>query len=577
MEVGGARAGGDPPCRSTSTSTASTSRLFKAAVREIAPVIEDRGIDEIYIDLSELPGAGDDGGRAIGIALKAAVRERTGPTCSIGITPNKLLSKLASELDKPDGLTLLGHADVPARIWPLAARKVNGIGPKAAAKLASLGIETIGDVAAADPAFLLANFGKSFGAWLHEASHGRDERPVVTASEPESISRETTFDRDLHAVRDRLVLGAIFTELCEGLAGDLARKSYAAKTIGIKLRFDDFRIATRALTLPAHTLDARAIRRAAGSCLKRVDLSRRLRLIGVRAGALARLADLVAPLAPNASEAAASVVHEPIRRLQPAAFRRRVVGSTHPQRTPAHGRRHPHRRPARARRAARAAHVLRLRRLRLLDREHLPRQRERLPEDQAAPARRRRHGGPLDRDDDGRHPDGDAGGDRADRPDGHAACRWRDPRRARGGEVRHPLHPQHDEHLLDRGHRREHQGAVLVPALHAARPRLHGAAVRAGTRGQVQRPRPDARPADPRPAPQGPEERPDRAAQADAGQHPQPDDQAALVPGHAGYQTAAVWQHRRPRRSTSAIRRRCAAWDGAAVRARRSAGPMSSG
>ena len=287
------------------------SRLFKAAVREIAPVVEDRGIDEIYIDLSDVPGAAADGGRAVGTALKDAVRARTGLTCSIGITPNKLLSKLASELDKPDGLTLLGHADVPARIWPLAVRRVNGIGPKAAARLATLGIETIGQLAAAEPAFLRQHFGPSFGAWMHEASHGRDERDVVTHSEPKSISRETTFDRDLHAVRDRAELGAIFTELCEQLAGDLARKSYAAKTIGVKLRFDDFRIATRDLTLTGHTLDAREIRRAAGSCLKRVDLSRRLRLLGVRASALARLADLVAPLAPAAAPEAAVQAREP--------------------------------------------------------------------------------------------------------------------------------------------------------------------------------------------------------------------------------------------------------------------------
>ncbi len=273
------------------------SRLFKAAVREIAPIVEDRGIDEIYVDLSDLPGVHDDAGRAAGLALKATVRERTGLSCSIGITPNKLLSKIASELDKPDGLTLLGLADIPARIWPLAARKVNGIGPKAAEKLTGLGLHTIGDIAAAEPAFLVEHFGKSFGAWLHEASHGRDERPVVTSSEPKSISRETTFERDLHAVRDRAELGAIFTQLCEQLAGDLARKGYASKTIGIKLRFDDFKIATRDLTLPAHTLDAREIRRAAGQCLKRVDLGRRLRLLGVRAGALARLADLLAPLA----------------------------------------------------------------------------------------------------------------------------------------------------------------------------------------------------------------------------------------------------------------------------------------
>ncbi len=142
----------------------------------------------------------------------------------------------------------------------------------------------------------MAQFGKSFGAWLHEASHGRDERPVVTSSEPESISRETTFERDLHAVRDRAELGAIFTDLCTKLAGDLTRKGYAAKTIGIKLRFDDFKIATRALTLPAHTLDGREIRRVAGHCLKRVDLARRLRLLGVRASNLEKVSELVAGL-----------------------------------------------------------------------------------------------------------------------------------------------------------------------------------------------------------------------------------------------------------------------------------------
>ncbi len=130
---------------------------------------------------------------------------------------------------------------------------------------------------------------------MHAAAHGRDERPVVTESEPESISRETTFDRDLHAVRDRDELGAIFTDLCMKLGGDLSRKGYAAKTIGIKLRFDDFRIATRALTLPAHTLDGRAIRSAAGQCLKRVDLTRRLRLLGVRASALRKVSELLDP------------------------------------------------------------------------------------------------------------------------------------------------------------------------------------------------------------------------------------------------------------------------------------------
>jgi DNA polymerase-4 len=271
------------------------SRLFKAAVRQIAPLVEDRGIDEIYIDLSDVPGAQDDGGLSLGRALKDAVHEATGLSCSIGITPNKLLSKICSDLEKPNGLTLLRSEDIPSRIWPLPAKKINGIGPKASEKLAGFGIHSIGELAAADPDFLVEHFGKSYGAWLHEAAHGRDERPLVTYSEPKSISRETTFERDLHAVRDRSTLGAIFTELCVELAGDLAHKGYAGKTIGIKLRFDDFKIVTRDLTLPAHTMDARTIRRAAGECLKRVDLSRRLRLLGVRAGSLAKLADLVGP------------------------------------------------------------------------------------------------------------------------------------------------------------------------------------------------------------------------------------------------------------------------------------------
>jgi DNA polymerase-4 len=108
----------------------------------------------------------------------------------------------------------------------------------------------------------------------------------VTSSEPKSLSRETTFERDLHARHDRDALSAIFTELCVRVAGDLQRKGYLGRTIGIKLRYDDFRTVTRDVTLPAPTDDAAAIRRAAGACLRRVPLERRLRLLGVRVSAL---------------------------------------------------------------------------------------------------------------------------------------------------------------------------------------------------------------------------------------------------------------------------------------------------
>jgi DNA polymerase-4 len=271
------------------------SRAFKAAVAELAPVIEDRGIDEIYIDLSAVPGAQDalghdphGGVRALAQEIRNNVRRATGLSCSVGVSPNKLLAKLASELDKPDGLTLLTAADIPARVWPLPVRRLNGVGPKADAKLARLGVRTIGELAACERGLLLAQFGQAYGAWLHEAAHGRDERPLVTAHEPVSISRETTFERDLHARHDRAELARIFTALCERVAADLARQGYAGRTVGIKLRYDDFRTVTRDLTLPAPVADAAAIRAAAGQCLRRVELTRRLRLLGVRVAALAR-------------------------------------------------------------------------------------------------------------------------------------------------------------------------------------------------------------------------------------------------------------------------------------------------
>ncbi|HXC16406.1 MAG TPA: DNA polymerase IV [Holophagaceae bacterium] len=260
------------------------SRAFKAAAAGIALCMEDRGIDEIYLDLTEVEG----GTRELGLRLKAAVFEATGLTCSIGITPNKLLSKLASELQKPDGLTLLRMEDIPARIWPLPVSALNGVGPKAAERLRAMGLETIGTLAAADPGELIAQFGKSYGAWLHEAAHGRDERSLVTEREPKSISRETTFERDLHPKLDRGALSAILLDLCARLAGDLARKGVSARGVGIKLRFEDFKTVTRDTTLEHPVQDAESLRAAARACLKRVELGKRLRLLGVRASALTR-------------------------------------------------------------------------------------------------------------------------------------------------------------------------------------------------------------------------------------------------------------------------------------------------
>ncbi|MBC5765584.1 Y-family DNA polymerase [Ramlibacter albus] len=264
------------------------SRTFKSVIREIAPVVEDRGIDEVYIDFTDVPGGQREGGRVLARLIQKSIFEATQLTCSIGVAPNKLIAKMASEFNKPNGISIVYEDDVQKQIWPLPVRKINGIGPKSEVKLHKLHLHTIGDIAKSDREWLVDNFGQSYGAWMHDAAWGRDDRPVVTESEPVSMSRETTFERDLHAVRDRAELGAIFTDLCVRVAEDLQRKGYVGKTIGIKLRYDDFKTATRDLTIEQFTDDAKTIRRAAGQCLKRVDLSRRLRLLGVRVGKLAK-------------------------------------------------------------------------------------------------------------------------------------------------------------------------------------------------------------------------------------------------------------------------------------------------
>lgn len=258
------------------------SQLFKTAVANITPHIEDSGIDEIYIDLSSLP----DDSLTLAKRIKQAVFDATGLTCSIGITPNKLLSKICSDLEKPDGITILDMSDIPERIWPLPVRKINGIGPKTEKKLAFLGISTIAELAQVELGFLQAHFGRGYSTWLYEASHGIDHRPVITHSEPKSISRETTFERNLHPRHDRTALSEALTALCTRVAEDLKCKGYLGRTIGIKLRFEDFHTVTRDITLTTFIADPISIRQAARECIRRVPLEKKLRLLGIRVSTL---------------------------------------------------------------------------------------------------------------------------------------------------------------------------------------------------------------------------------------------------------------------------------------------------
>jgi DNA polymerase-4 len=264
------------------------SNAFKEVIRDIAPVMENRGIDEVFIDFTDVPGGQREGGRVLARLIQKSIFEATGLTCSVGVAPNKLLAKMASEFNKPNGISIVQPEDLQTLIWPLACRKINGIGPKSDERLQAHGIQTIAELAAQPRGQLIEWFGQSHGAWMHEAAWGRDDRPVVTSSEPVTMSRETTFERDLHASRDKAELGAVFTRLCEQVAQDLQRKGYVGRTISVKLRDDRFKISSRSHSLSAPVDDAVSIRRAAGLALKRAPLQRPLRLLGVRVDGLTR-------------------------------------------------------------------------------------------------------------------------------------------------------------------------------------------------------------------------------------------------------------------------------------------------
>ncbi|MBM4315277.1 MAG: DNA polymerase IV [Deltaproteobacteria bacterium] len=255
------------------------SLLVKEVLRAIAPVMEDVGIDEAYVDVTHIP----DTDEAITGRIKAGIKAKTGLTCSIGVAPNKLLAKIASDMQKPDGVTVLTESDIETKLWPLTVRKLYGVGPKTEELLKSRNIETIGQLAALPLERLLENFGNSYGRYLYEAARGIDESPLVTHWEPKSFSRETTFQED---VRDWQVIARTLADLSRDVVQDMREHRYKARTVTIKIRFGDFETFTRGTTIPDYSDSEEAIRKAAFACLKRIELKKKVRLVGVRASNL---------------------------------------------------------------------------------------------------------------------------------------------------------------------------------------------------------------------------------------------------------------------------------------------------
>ncbi|KAF0146275.1 MAG: DNA polymerase IV [Nitrospirae bacterium] len=251
----------------------------KNILREFSPVMEDVGIDEAFLDISESAEPSEE----ISKKIKEKIKAELDITCSIGIAPNKLLAKIASDLNKPDGLTIINETDIEKIIWPLAVRKLWGVGPKTEAHLKSININTIGALAVMPLEKLTGHFGPSYGNYLYEASKGVDESPLVTHWEPKSSSREITFQRDTN---DWQTIAKTLAGLTKEVSEDLKQSGYAGKTVTVKIRFDDFKTYTRAKTMAEFTDSNEVIRKAAFEALNRIKLEKKVRLIGVRVSGL---------------------------------------------------------------------------------------------------------------------------------------------------------------------------------------------------------------------------------------------------------------------------------------------------
>jgi len=262
---------------------ARVSGIIKNVLRQFSPVMEDVGIDEAFLDLSEIDKPSED----IAGEIKEEIMKAVGLTCSLGIAPNKLLAKMASEIQKPDGVTIITDKDIESRIWPLSVRKLWGVGPKSEEYLKEFSIHTIGDLAALPLEKLIERFGNSYGSYLYEAARGIDDSPLVTHWEPRSISRETTFQSDTDHWQ---TIAKNLADLTRETVAELREREYKCKNVTVKIRFSDFKTHTRATTLATPTDKLEIIRKAAFFCLGNFDLKqKKVRLVGARLGGLMKV------------------------------------------------------------------------------------------------------------------------------------------------------------------------------------------------------------------------------------------------------------------------------------------------
>ncbi|MFI5908090.1 DNA polymerase IV [Dactylosporangium sp. NPDC051541] len=266
-----------------------TSQVVMELLREVSPLVEQVSIDEAFVDLA---AGGHDCAVPPVTALARQIKDRIaaatgGVTGSVGIGSSKLVAKIASDLDKPDGLTVVGAGRELDTLHPLPVTKLWGVGPATAERLRQAGIRTIGDLAARELVDLLAWFGQAHGTGLYRLARADDDRAIVPERDTKSVSAEETFGTD---VADRAVLGRELDQLAERVAQRLRKAGLSGRTVTVKARYFDFTTITRSATRDQPTDEPRTITDTARRLLADIDVTSGLRLLGVGVSALSEFA-----------------------------------------------------------------------------------------------------------------------------------------------------------------------------------------------------------------------------------------------------------------------------------------------
>jgi DNA polymerase-4 len=252
------------------------SNMIMAVLREFTPRVEGVSIDEAYVDISGSERLHGDPEK-VAMAIKREIKQTTHLTCSVGVAPGKFLAKVASDLDKPDGLTIIRPGDVQQFITTLPVQKVPGVGKKTYRHLESMGVKTLGDVKKFPEKLLLDRLGK-FGSRLIALSNGLDHSEVTPHAPHKSVSSERTLGEDTD---DKKLLNTYLLKQAEEVARQLRKAEVKARTITLKLKYSDFKQLSRSKTIALPTQSSKAIYRHASQMLEDCRLVKKVRLVGV--------------------------------------------------------------------------------------------------------------------------------------------------------------------------------------------------------------------------------------------------------------------------------------------------------